>query len=306
MGQEASDDVLFKVDTKGDESIAVDLKKYGVRRTFAGTPVGEKKKKELRSLAVLKERSAVPALFARPVTSVKYDKEKMVSSADKERLLRIARKKTIGSDGQGMGSAVIVTKAKSGEVVSDIWGELADSMITNEIVEEEVDNPWIEKKRAVKPPITLERQRARAVQLSHSKALPIPAAGISYNPKLEEYSTLMAKALAEEQEKLAHEAEEEIKFELARARAVVINPSKGMAPGEYTGYPMGMEVGDGEDESEEENEQEGEERIVKPTRRKTQAEKNKRERFKEEVSVFLFCFFIILHTHSGLSSLTSR
>lgn len=262
------DAALFAVDTKGDARIAAEVRMH--------TPIAKRREsKPLRSLAILSERSAVPALIGRQTTPTTTTK---VMAKDKDRLLRIARKKKIGPDGSGMGSAVIDIKAPV--AVRDVWTQ-GDEEEEAASAPKTAEQQWLPApKRAPKAPVTVAQQRARAAQLSRAQALPVPAAGTSYNPAIDAHQRLLDAALEEERKKLQRELKEEEKIKLARGLVV-------QATGYQPGVAIGMQVGDGEQEdSEGGSEEEGDaagSRVVKPTKRKTQAEKNKRARRLEEV-----------------------
>ncbi len=229
-----------------------------------------------RSLQILQERSAVPSLSSH--TTKAYATKKKITAADKERLLRIARKNNVSSDGHGLGSAVITTgTAARGENLRDVWDEVDE-------VPEVPEGEWgREGKPAPKPkaPIALQRQRELLLVQTADKALPIPHAGLSYNPGLDSHQELLERAFEEEKQKLAREEEE--RKRLAIAESFVVVP-------EYTeGFALGMQVDDAakaeeEAEAQEEGDADGEPIKRKAQRRKTQLERNKAQRAREAVS----------------------
>ena len=114
-------------------------------------------------------------------------------------------------------------------------------------------------------------------QVEGGRATEIPEGGISYNPSAESHQRLMDMAVEEEEKRLKKEAEE---AERIRELGEVVNARKAALPGEE--YADGMVVGPGEIEAGSVSDAEaGEQRIVKPTRRKTQAMRNKTFRRRE-------------------------
>ncbi|KAI0301313.1 ribosome biogenesis protein Nop53/GLTSCR2, partial [Russula brevipes] len=164
--QKKADGDLFVVDTKGDDKVRKSLPRFS--RTT------------LRSYQVISQRSAVPAVYARPRRSV-------VSPREKERLLRIARKDRRGPlnsivdpSQPGKGSALLeVSEAvkKSGQY--DMWSVQANA--TSDVGTK------------VKAPNVPHPRTAIAVP-----AVPAPHAGTSYNPPESAHTALLC---------AAHEAE---------------------------------------------------------------------------------------------------
>ena len=241
----------FVVDVQGDAEstsgracvLSSSLTSPPVRRKVKSRPV-------LKSLAVLSQRSAMPALSSRakPSTSPASSSERVhkqpkLTAEDKERLLRIARKGAVRAlDGMGMGSASLATKGVEAAALKDVWG--ADGRaIEDEDDEQEgpkaVPRPeewgYEARLRDVKPraPVTYARQRDLQSTLSATKALPIPDAGISYNPKLEAYQALLDAAVREEMTRLERERQQEERVEKFRhvARMNAVPTERGVAPG---------------------------------------------------------------------------
>lgn len=187
----------------------------------------------------------MPALSSRakPATassSERVHKQPKLTAEDKERLLRIARKGAVRAlDGMGMGSASLATKGVEAAALKDVWG--ADGRAIEEDEEEQNAVPQPEewgyeaRRRDVKPraPVTYARQRDLQSTLSATKALPIPDAGISYNPKLEAYQALLEAAVQEEMTRLERERQQEARVEKFRhvARMNAVPTERGVAPG---------------------------------------------------------------------------
>lgn len=118
--QKQTDDQLFVVDTKGDdrgkflqEVSAENLyENYIVRKALP-----RYSKAELTATKILSQRSAIPAVFSRPTKDSASSRSK-ISRADKERLLRIAKRPRKGPFNAvmdhtefGAGSAIIDVSA---------------------------------------------------------------------------------------------------------------------------------------------------------------------------------------------------
>lgn len=249
-----------------------------------------KKPRTLRSLEILLQRSAVPALSSKATAppAPKTNKAK-VSHADKERLRRIARKTQVGSDGQGLGSAVI--SVRKTEPLRDVWTERESEAqrLAN------VKGKWeevVEPQPAPKAPLTIEQQRQIHAYTAQTKSVPVPRDGQSYNPKLESHQTLLDAAIAQEIALLKKETDAEKKLErykqmIQNRRQVAQEDDADLINGmmvaagdpEALAEEIGLEVediGDGSDSNEMGN------AFAKPTRRKTQAEKNKAKRRIEQ------------------------
>ncbi|KAF8273558.1 tumor suppressor protein Gltscr2 [Lactarius quietus] len=162
--QKKTDSELFVIDTKGDDKVRKSLPCFS--------------RASLRSHQIISQRSAVPAVYARPRNS-------LVSARDKERLLRIARKDRRGPLNSivdplqpGAGSALLeVSEAvkKSGEY--DVWSAEAAPNVEAKVKAPDVPHP----RTAIALP-----------------AVPAPHAGTSYNPPEAAHTTLLL---------TAHEAE---------------------------------------------------------------------------------------------------
>ncbi|KAJ9119601.1 hypothetical protein QFC22_003310 [Naganishia vaughanmartiniae] len=262
----------FVIDVEGDAEI---------RRKVKTRPV-------LRSLAILSQRSAMPALSAkaRPAqnSSERVHKQPKLSTEEKERLLRIARKGAVRAlDGMGMGSASLATKGVEAADLKDVWGADGTAVVDSPPPQPE---EWGYEARLseLKPhaPVTFTRQRELQNTLSTSKTLPIPDSGISYNPKLEKYQALLEQAVQEEMERLEMERQEEERVEKYRLLA------KLNARPTQRGDAAGMTVAAGDQEAiaseglePEQGDQVFRELLkIKATTRKTQADRNRIARRK--------------------------
>ncbi|WVQ82876.1 hypothetical protein IAT38_005012 [Cryptococcus sp. DSM 104549] len=259
-----TNDQLFMVDTEGDMQVASKAKRQH---------------KPLRSLAVLSERSAIPALAARTTPSLKTKKASILPHSEKERLRRIARRPAASTPAttDGVVSSADIRRA-SAPAASDVWGE-------EEEVEQVVAVGGFGEetivKRKVKAPITIQRQREIHVAEHAGKGLEIPAGGVSYNPAAAAHAALIEAAVAEEMATLAREKEEAERLEKYGA---VVAARREQGPSEYA---EGMVVGEGETDSENE-ESDGEDKpalVKKPSKRKTTAQRNRalRQKLAEQV-----------------------
>lgn len=234
--------------------------------------------KPLRSLAILNERSAVPSLTSKsiiPPTSSASKTKSRISSAEKERLRRIARRTAIDPDG-------ITTSAEIktvGPALTDAWNAAsARAVPVGEFGEEGI------VKAKVKTPITIARQREIYLsnQVAGGRGLETPDQGTSYNPKEADHTRLIELAVEEEKAQLAREAAEE---ERIRVLGEVKNARRQHADGDEFEYAAGMKVGPGEidaDDVSEDDEDAAGPSKTKAQKRKTQAQRNKAKRLKEQ------------------------
>ena len=220
--------------------------------------------KQLRSLAILDERSAIPSLTAKSITPSK-NQTKPISKAEKVRLRRIARKELPDPDGTQVGVSDI--KVDLSIPQTDAWTSGPQAVKKGTFGEETM------VKKTVKAPKTLAEQRKmRAGRLVNvHQDLELPDDGTSYNPRAESHAALIEQAIQEELELLRreHDTEERLK-ELAE----VVNSRK--AVGRTGEFADGMLVGDGID-SDSGSELDPADLPVpkKQTVRKTQAQRNK-------------------------------
>ncbi|WWC57586.1 uncharacterized protein I303_100118 [Kwoniella dejecticola CBS 10117] len=262
IAQKSNND-LFTIDVTGDIEV-------GKRARRAHKP--------LRSLAILNERSAVPSLTSKPSSSSSSSSNKKhkthISSAEKERLRRIARKSTTHPDEITSSADMRVVDPSQSR---DVW--------TEEEQEEQVKvkggfgEETIIKKQ-IKVPVTLQKQRDIFLnsQVENGIHLEIPSGGVSYNPTLESHQQLINEALNEEQELLRRE--EEAAKRVEELGGVVEARRDNWKPSEFA---EGMQVGPGEVEgesSDDEEEEGGEVISKKPSKRKTTAQRNKALRNK--------------------------
>lgn len=249
-----TDDQLFVVDTKGDDKVRKSLPRYS--------------KAELTSTKILSQRSAIPAVFSRPTKDSLASRSK-VSRADKERLLRIAKRPRKGPFNAvmdhtefGAGSALIdVSAAVKHSGSYDPW--------TVEEVEEVADGLEYTKKPKIKRP-----------ELSHPRdVIEVPAVlephqGSSYNPPAAAHDELIMEACRlerrrqEEADRLA-----EVRRKVADARA--------LATGVTEGLPLGMTLDEIPTDGEPIIQHDA---VVpkKPSTRKTKQQRAKALRLREE------------------------
>lgn len=249
-----TDDQLFVVDTKGDDKVRKSLPRYS--------------KAELTSTKILSQRSAIPAVFSRPTKDSLASRSK-VSRADKERLLRIAKRPRKGPFNAvmdhtefGAGSALIdVSAAVKHSGSYDPW--------TAEEVEEVADGLEYTKKPKIKRP-----------ELSHPRdVIEVPAVlephqGSSYNPPAAAHDELIMEACRlerrrqEEADRLA-----EVRRKVADARA--------LATGVTEGLPLGMTLDEIPTDGEPIIQHDA---VVpkKPSTRKTKQQRAKALRLREE------------------------
>ena len=212
--------------------------------------------KPLRSLAVLTERSAIPSRSSVPASTSHKVK---LSSTERARLRRIARRAV---------ETEVMTSADVRAVSSSLHDAWVDAPIPTGAYGEEGM-----VKRAIKPPPTLAKHRGNYLRSQEAgRAIDIPDGGVSYNPTEESHRRLLSLALEEEEARLKKEAEDE---ERTKALSEVKN-ARSISLGEE--YVNGMRIGPGEGLEVDATE---EPRVVKPTRRKTQAERNKALRLRQ-------------------------
>lgn len=226
-------------------------------------------KKPLRSLAVLEERSAVPSLTSRTAAP---RKKPAVTSKDKARIRRIARRTvddTTSADVRKV--AAPVRDAWSAEAEDDVplpaGGFGVEGMV----------------KRTVKAPQTIEEQRqARLAIAAAALEGELPRAGVSYNPAAEAHRALIEAAAAEERARVAAEERE---AEKQRLLGEVVVSRQAAEHTMSESFVDGMHVGRGDGvDSDSEAESDGDDApalVKKPTKRKTQAQRNKAKRAKE-------------------------
>ncbi|OCF60156.1 nucleolar protein 53 [Kwoniella mangroviensis CBS 10435] len=259
VAQKSNND-LFTVDVVGDIEV-------GKKARRAHKP--------LRSLSILNERSAVPSLTSKPSTSNNKTKSKShISSAEKERLRRIARRSAVHPDDRI--SSADIRKIDPSELTKDVWTETQEEEI---VVKGGFGEETIIKK-TVKVPTTLAKAREIYLnsQVENGVHLEIPQGGLSYNPTLESHQSLINDAVQEEIDLLKREEEQLKKVE--ELGGVVENRRNNWVPSEFA---EGMAVGPGElsDEDDQSDDEEGGEVVVKKqSKRKTTAQRNKALRAK--------------------------
>ncbi|EEB95888.1 hypothetical protein MPER_05073, partial [Moniliophthora perniciosa FA553] len=242
----------------------------------------------------LVQRSAVPAVYSRASSTNSASKRKAVSHADKDRLLRQAKKPRKGpfgaiideQDDQWGGAratgvyfydyGVILLKFYIGlsEAVKnsgqyDPWS--STSVPEDEVLPDDFGTEGVEKP-APKPPKNTLPDPRKYIQLS---AVPVPHAGMSYNPPVNAHQELLLQAHSIEEKRVKElEKTKEIKERMERSKALEEIGADG-------DVPPGMTI----DESREgDEEQEPSEAIKKNMpQRKTNAQRRKAAKVLEEV-----------------------
>ncbi|KAK1921389.1 putative translation initiation factor IF-2 [Papiliotrema laurentii] len=256
-------DDLFVVDTVGDVAVAQRMRRAP---------------KPLRSLAVLSEQSAVPSLKSKPSSSATVYRKTKISPAEKERLRRIARRVGTGALHATDGPIRSADVKAIGPTSTDAWTEPpAPAPVKGGFGEETI------VKRQVKTPKTLAARREIYLesQVQNGRGVELPDEGTSYNPRAEAHSRLIELAVEEE---LAQIKKEEEEAKRIATLGEVVNARRQPVQGDE--YAPGMVVGpgevEGEDDDESDDEASGSGKVVKPTKRKTQAQRNKAKRAKEQ------------------------
>jgi nucleolar protein 53 len=271
-------DDLFVVDTVGD--VAGEFGPNAQRR-ISSRPVAQRMRrapKPLRSLAVLSEQSAVPSLKSKPSSSATVYRKTKISPAEKERLRRIARRVGTGALHATEGPIRSADVKAIGPTSTDAWTEPpAPAPVKGGFGEETI------VKRQVKTPKTLAARREIYLesQVQNGRGVELPDEGTSYNPRAEAHSRLIELAVEEE---LAQIKKEEEEAKRIATLGEVVNARRQPVQGDE--YAPGMVVGpgevEGEDDDESDDEASGSGKVVKPTKRKTQAQRNKAKRAKEQ------------------------
>ncbi|KAF7289443.1 Ribosome biogenesis protein NOP53 [Mycena chlorophos] len=244
---------LFVVDVKGDEKIRHIVPKF--------------KATDLTSTRILKERSAVPAVFSRPSTATKKRKANLTAE-EKDRLLRISKRPRKGP----FNSVVDPTEFGSGSASMELSAAVKQSGGYDAWAQEEP----VEVKDGLE---TVQPKKIKPPQHSHPRdAIEVPAivaphAGTSYNPPAVAHTELLQNAVEIEEKREAEAiklAKEKAKFDRARETAVESEPG---------GRP-GMLVPDIVDDADDDEEAEV---IPKQMpQRKTKAQRNKAARLLAE------------------------
>ncbi|PTB70988.1 P60-like protein [Trichoderma citrinoviride] len=253
--EKASEDI-FTIDTAGDSKIPQKFPKHV--------------KKGLKADEIINKRSAVPAVSMRKrpgdkttdgLVSAKRQKTDWVSHKDLARLKKVA---------DGHHEDTIAVKDAS----FDLWDAPAEQPAA---VKAPTD--FLPEKTEPKVPKTMKQQPLSL--LANGKqipAVPKPTGGYSYNPSFPEYESRLAeesaKAIEAEQKRLAAEAAEAAKLEAAARSAAEAeaaeqraNMSEWEEDSEWEGFQSGVE---------------DERPSAKQPKRKTQAQRNRIKRRKEE------------------------
>ncbi|KIP09970.1 hypothetical protein PHLGIDRAFT_102075 [Phlebiopsis gigantea 11061_1 CR5-6] len=252
------DHELFQIDVKGDEQV----RKY-LRPRFSSS--------QLTSARILAQRSAVPAVPSRHISSPSL-KRKKVSGEEKERLLRIGKKMRKGPFNAvmdptelGAGSALLeLSEAAKKSGGYDVWAEGDDD------ADDEQEEEIVPRKVAPKPEVPHPRKHIVV------PAVPSPHEGSSYNPPVASHTSLLRAAVEAEEKRAREEAElKRTKEQMERARKVAQEDAMelGTAPG------MTVQELVAEDE---EPQASAEVPTKKIPERKTKAERRKAEKLRAE------------------------
>ncbi|KAL0067837.1 hypothetical protein AAF712_005005 [Marasmius tenuissimus] len=264
-------DELFFVDTQPDEQIRKSLPKFSAS--------------QLTSAKILAQRSAVPAVYSRHNSTNSASKRKAVSHADKERLLRQAKKPRKGplnsivdetDDKWGGAKTAGVSEAVKNSGHYDPWATTEEPSIAEEddFGEEGIQSLY---KPPPKPPKHLSSSAASSSdprKIIELAAVPPPHAGMSYNPPVTAHQELLLQAHSSE-EKKEKEAEKtrEVKERMEKARVLEEVGGVDRRPGMTVDEPV---------EDDEEETPSGEVITKKMPERKTKAQRKKEARRLEE------------------------
>jgi nucleolar protein 53 len=238
---EKTSDQLFAVDTAGDSAIQKSV---------------SKRHKPLKVDEILAQRSAVPAVSSRKrlsdVDNEGKRKKAKVSGREYDRLRAIAYG----------GEQVKKDVVQSGQTADyDPWAV--------QVVEEEPQFSFLEKKKAKVEPNTLKR--APVSLAKDGKTIPAvrkPAAGKSYNPNFDEWQALLIKesekAVEAEKQRLQEAQEEAERMERAAADTESDSGEESVWESEWEGF----------------SEDEGKTKAKRPER-KSLVQRNKIKRRKE-------------------------
>lgn len=255
----AESDVLFTVDTAGDE-VLKPAKMRGVK---------------LKSDEILAKRSAVPALKA---PHKKSDKVQGVSIKEMTKLLKVS-----GKDGSSSSMARIEHDGITTGQTWDLWGsEPAPDAKPKRPIE---DSEYIKSLKPAsgfnkmeKAPPTMKH--APHAPVSDAKAVELPAEGRSYNPSIEAWRVLIEKENAKEEEREAQRLR--LQQERARIEQVIQNMN-----GNDLESSSESEGGESEPEEEEDESNDGVKSVNPPVKVKTKSERQRRKQAKHEETVRL-------------------
>lgn len=228
----------------------------------------KREKKPLRSLAILNERSALPAFTARAAPAPACKPK--LSGKEKARLRRIAGRTEDGSaDVRKTSVASLHDAWVAAPAQEGLLGGFGDEAVI---------------KHNVKTPETLQKLREeRRALIEAQLEAELPVAGVSYNPAAEAHAALMKKALEEELALLKKEEREAKRIETL-GEVIVSRRENDNEFSETVVGGMKVGRGDGFEEESEEEEEDGEGGYKpKPTKRKTQAQRNKAARAKAKL-----------------------
>lgn len=249
---------LFTLDVEGDAALPKRFPKHI--------------KKGLKADEIIAQRSAVPAVQMRKragekttdgILPVKRQRTEYVTHKELARLKKVA-------DGQHESTVAVV------DAEYDVWAEPKKDP---EVAEQYSFLPPVVEKKTVKKPKTMEQQPiSLAASGKPIPAIPKPKGGHSYNPAFSDYQDRLIeeseKAVEAERKRLEALEAERLKLEAAARSAAEAEAAEARA-----------DLSEWEDDSAWEGfESAGEELSVKAKRprRKTQAERNRIKRRKEE------------------------
>ena len=281
-----ADEELFTIDLTGDD-------KGGLLKTLIhhlNCPVVRqrvKTKKPLISTLILSQRSAVPAIYSR----VGQDKKKdPITRAEKERLLRIGKRKRVGQSNAlvdptevGRGSALLEpTEAVKKSGTYDVWMDVDDERDSGNEFDSIMQTKAVKVRSVILLTIVLTALQPRTQPLRDlifAPAIPSPHQGASYNPPVDAYKELLNDAVQVEQKKdVEAKKYEDIKATMESARRPVHGYEVPVAEGMIIDVP-------GDDQSQDEADVQEESMAPnKVARRKTQQQRRKALRVLEEVS----------------------
>ncbi|KAG7089821.1 hypothetical protein E1B28_011469 [Marasmius oreades] len=263
-----ADNELFHIDTEGDDKIRLSLPKFATS--------------QLTSAKILAQRSAVPAVYSRSNSTNSGSKRKAVTHAEKERLLRQAKKPRKGpfnvivdekSDKWGGATAAGLSEAVKNSGNHDPWdaGETPDNTNEDDFGTEGIKS--LHKPPPKPPKHTLSSSQSDPRTHIQLSAVPAPHAGMSYNPPASAHQELLLQAHnAEQKEEEKAEKTREVKERMEKARALEGIGEPEARPGMTVDQPKDE---DGETPS-------GEVITKKMPERKTKSQRRKEARRLEE------------------------
>ncbi|KAF5372580.1 hypothetical protein D9758_005148 [Tetrapyrgos nigripes] len=275
--EKVPDGQLFQIDTQGDEKL---------RKRFSSS--------NLTAAKILAQRSAVPAVLSRVTAKSDTPKRKRVTEAEKDRLLRMAKRPRRGPFGAviddsedkwaGAAAAQGVSAAAKSAGHYDPWASPSNPSSSTSKPSEDSAAASSSSKPAVsefiqdivtkptpKPP-THSQNFEHPHTMIALPAVPTPHAGTSYNPPVNAHAELLRKAVEIEEKKEEKRVKEsEVKEKMVKARALeTLEEVESGTPG------MVVDKGDAEEDEDEDDKEEEEQVVVKKSHaKKTKAQKKK-------------------------------